>query len=226
MYQKINVLREQLVSLWFPALCVICRAPLTAGEHHCCLRCRISLPFFDPRGLLHDPVFRYHLALPAVKVLLVFRKHGLTQEILHHMKYEYRRELARYMGQQLALRIDAPRTDGLIPVPQHWRRHWQRGYNQAEDLANGMAQQWKVPVLQNVLVSRINKKTQTRRGRDDRWAAVNQRFRLAKGKDIAGKSFVVVDDIITTGATTEACASILLKGGAREVAICALALAE
>ena len=139
---------------------------------------------------------------------------GALRGILHALKYGGRRSIARDLS--LLMRIHGQSVlagaDVVVPVPLHWRRRWTRGFNQAAELAAGLG----LPVLHALRRGRSTP-SQTDLPASQRHANVRRAFVIRRGVRLTGRSVVVVDDVSTTGATLEACAGVLLKGGAREV---------
>ena len=139
---------------------------------------------------------------------------GTLRDILHRLKYDGRRSLARPLGERMARAGEGVlrEADALVPVPLHWIRHYRRGFNQAEELARGVG----LPVVRALRRSRRTV-TQTDLPEAQRLANVGDAFRLRRSARITGQVLVLVDDVSTTGATLDACARVLLEGGAAEV---------
>ncbi|MBC7390997.1 MAG: ComF family protein [Opitutaceae bacterium] len=158
---------------------------------------------------------------------LKFNKSGMVQKILHEVKYNNNPDLGFFVGQQfgnylIKENIALPK-DGLIPVPLHPQRQKERGYNQAEVIANGLAENSGLEVHTNLL-SRIKESlTQTKKGRTARLDNMLECFALSTKTDLKGMHFGLVDDVITTGATLEACCLCLEKAGVGEISIFSIA---
>ncbi|MCI0546901.1 MAG: ComF family protein [Candidatus Rokubacteria bacterium] len=152
----------------------------------------------------------------------------MVREALHTLKFGGCRPLARPLGELLAgvgPMLPGSRPDLLVPVPLHPRRERERGFNQAELLAAAAGRVWGVPVRSRVLVRRLATRAQSDLAAGDRRANVRGAFALALPELVAGRHVVVVDDILTTGATVEECATSLRRGGARPVGVVTVARA-
>ncbi|GAB4042633.1 hypothetical protein GCM10028774_55490 [Spirosoma jeollabukense] len=157
-----------------------------------------------------------------------FTKGGIIQKLIHGIKYKGRKEAAKtiasWYGHQL--RVDSTlvnKIDILIGVPLHKSRLRQRGYNQADYIAQGLSESLNIPCRTDVLKRNRFKESQTKKNRLERWENVKTVFSVENYKEIEGKNVVVVDDVLTTGATIEACAIELLKAGCKSVGVLTIA---
>ena len=183
-----------------PPFCAVCGDPLpswqaTEGAHSRCPRCR-----------------QYRSSISHGRAIGEYD--GVLRDILHALKYDGRRSIASELAELMRSRGRSVLTgaDCVVPVPLHWRRQWRRGFNQAAELACGL----DLPVV-NALRRRRNTQSQTDLPAGERHANVRRAFVARKPARITGLCVVLVDDVSTTGATLEACAKELLRGGAREV---------
>lgn len=144
------------------------------------------------------------------------------------MKYEGFEKLGVWLGQELGktIRSAGVQADGLIPIPLHRRKLRERGYNQAELVAHGVARTTGIPVRTDIVRRRRFTETQTKLGLEQRKKNVEDAFELISGADVDGNSCVLVDDVITTGATIISCAGALRAGGASKIIAASLALAR
>ncbi|WP_426489864.1 ComF family protein [Hymenobacter sp. 102] len=223
------------VSLLFPQVCLACQEPLARGEDHLCTICRTELPYTDYHRLPaeQNPLARrFWGKLPVRYTLsyLRFQKHGRVQHLLHQLKYRGQqavgRVLGRWYGREL---LDAglhAAFDLIIPVPLHARKLAQRGYNQADSFAEGLAAGLNSRCATDALRRVAYTKSQTRKNRLERWQNVETVFEVAKPDLVYGQHILVVDDVLTTGATLEACCAVLLAAGAREVSVATIATAD
>jgi len=149
------------------------------------------------------------------------------QRIVHHIKYRKEPELGRHMGELMGMKLSSLFKEQemtlCIPMPLHPKREYERGYNQASLLCEGIFKTTGLAYNENVLVRNEHTKTQTKKSRKERWENVASIFEVVDHQAISHKNIVLVDDVITTGASSEACAHALLEHGAKTVGICSLA---
>lgn len=232
MIRPLSAYGADLYRLFFPRLCGACDGALLTGETHLCLHCRLGLPATRFELLRNNPVERIfygRVPLDFATAFLFFSRADSVQRILHQVKYNNRRELAVFMGNLFAERIRAAPwlhdADLLIPVPLHPRKLAQRGYNQSELIASGMAKNLGLTLEAQALQRTVHTDTQTRKSRIERWENVGDVFRVADPARIRQRHIVLVDDVLTTGATLEACAQALLRAADCRVSVAALAYA-
>lgn len=223
---------NDFISLLFPRCCIISNAPLARGERHIATATAQALPRFD---LQHPPegLMRQMYTFAPVKHALAYYKfvrHGGVQRLLHGLKYKNCPEVGELAGMWFAHALqDANYGDSfdlIVPVPLHRARLRQRGYNQCDYIAKGLAQVLEVPWNPNVITKPHHTASQTRKSRWERSENVADIFRLSDQQAIAGQRVLLVDDVVTTGATLGAGAKVLLEGGCREVSVAALATPE
>lgn len=228
-------LAADFVGLIFPRLCLACREPLVTGENHLCTSCRAELPYTDFHLLPPDqnPLGRrFWGKLPIRYALsyLRFVRHGRVQHLLHELKYQGQRDVGTVLGQLYGAELYAAGIaadfDLIVPVPLHPKRLAKRGYNQAAAFATGLSDGLKVPADINSLRRNTNTKTQTKKNRAQRWENVATVFEAVNPMQVVGRRILVVDDVLTTGATLEACGAVLLAAGAAEVSIATIACAD
>ncbi len=232
-----------LGTLFHPPHCAGCDTPTVVGEHLCedCLGeiekrrlrepyCEICSEPFD--GALdraftcpncHDRRFRFGSAIAT------YRSRGLVRDLIHAFKYdgrfELRHPLAAWLAQGLGdTRLREPGIDALVPVPLHSRRRRERGFNQAQVLAEGISRAAGLPV--EPLLRRIRyTTTQTNFDRRQRIENLRGAFDLAKGAEVQNRNLVLVDDVFTTGSTADECAMVLRQAGAASVRVLTIARA-
>jgi len=228
-------LATDFVGLIFPRLCLACREPLVTGENHLCTGCRAELPYTDFHLLPPDqnPLGRrFWGKLPVRHALsyLRFVRHGRVQHLLHELKYQGQRDVGTALGQLYGAELHAAGFahdfDLIVPVPLHPRKLAKRGYNQAAAFANGLAAGLHLPASATALRRTANTDTQTKKNRAERWENVASVFEVENQAEVIGRRILVVDDVLTTGATLEACGAVLLAAGAAEVSIATIACAE
>jgi len=157
---------------------------------------------------------------------LKFRKTGIVQHLLHHLKYNNHPEIGLRLGQLIGKEIKennlATAFDEIVAMPLHRKREIKRGYNQSRKIAEGIAERTGIPVSENVL-RQINTTTQTRKNRVERWQNVAEAFQIKSPALIKDKRILLVDDVITTGASLEACGQQFIEHGCAELSIVCVA---
>ncbi len=197
-----------------------------------CTRCNYKLPKTRKFNLPDNEVakiFWGRVYLTHACSFFFFRKGSRYQKLLHKLKYSGRKDIGRYLGQEFGQELRKVESlkdiACVIPVPLHPKKLRKRGYNQSEWIAIGLSDTMLVPVVTNVLVKTTHTESQTRKGRLERWDNVSEVFSIANKELIKGKHLLLVDDVVTTGATLEACAQTLINEGDCTVSIATLACA-
>jgi ComF family protein len=236
--QKIGFgdLKRTLFNLIWPEVCQACGVGLLTDENTICLRCLSTLPLPNLRLADQYPFSLSGLTgLPLVSVhsLMAFRKHGLAQRLVHKLKYENQPEIGVYLGRLLGqelLKLGFPdHPTMLVPVPLHPKRQRARGYNQAMMVAKGLAEVLCYEVLDAVLIRPQVTESQTSKSRGQRLINMQQAFEVPIGMKldlpIENYHFLIVDDVLTTGATVGSCARVLFSAGADKISVLTLAIA-
>lgn len=231
-------LLSDFLSLLFPRLCAACQQSLHHGEQVICLGCAYDLPYTDFHTYADNPVARAfwgRIPVQSAMALLYFQRGNRTQQLLHQLKYQRQPEIGRFLGAKLGERLAGAITaaaagipiDLIIPVPLHPRRQRSRGYNQSEHIARGIATILQVPVHTGVLKRQTHTSSQTRKDRSARVDNMAAAFLVLQPALLQNKHILLVDDVITTGATLEACALALQQslpvGSAPRISIATLA---
>lgn len=220
-----NLLTD-LLDVVYPTTCPGCNQPLVSGEQHLCVNCSLNLPLHtDAKELMN--VFAGRIKVEGVYVLLKFIQGGITQKLLHEIKYRGNTSLGDYLGRRLGencLAASLSDVDVIVPVPLHKGKLKLRGYNQSEVIGRGLANVLEKPINFTSVVRSVKNQTQTRKTRAERWQNVSGIFRVVN-KKLEGKHVLLIDDVLTTGATMEACGQTLLSAGASRLSIAALAAA-
>ncbi len=211
----------------FPRLCICCLEPLVYTSTSICDFCLISLDKFEPfdkEASQLDKMFWGRVNLERTDAWLTFGKDDNVRRILHEVKYRGNAKLGIEMGKYASLAKPhlLEGIDVIVPVPLHPKKEKIRGYNQAEIIAKGLVSNGQVEI-KKLLKRSSNTKSQTKRSRFDRYENITNQFRVESSNDIEGKHLLLVDDVITTGATIEACARSLLQ--LKDVRISVFALA-
>jgi len=222
---------RDFISLLYPNLCASCNSSLFKGEREVCTRCRSYLPYTRFHNEKDNPVaqlFWGRVNVENATAYFVFRKGSRFQKLLHKIKYQNQQnlgvELGRWLGHELK-QTDFNSIDFIIPVPLHPKKLQKRGYNQSELLARGISETMNKPMDNNILKRVIENPTQTRKGRYERWTNVEGIFQLSNVESASDKHYLVIDDVVTTGSTLEACISAILKAPGTKVSVAVLAMA-
>ena len=221
-----------LWSLLAPRRCSGCDTALLSHEESLCDGCLEELPltrFNDDPFNAVERLFHGKVPLTAAGALMRFSAHGMVQHILHRIKYAHDLEaavvLGRLMGQELRDRPRFAGIDSVIAVPLHPRKERKRGYNQSRLLADGLREVLPLEPLHRCLQRVERTSTQTRKGRLARWSNVKEAFVVQDEAVLRGRHVLLVDDVVTTGATAEACATVLLATPGTRVSLFAAACA-
>ncbi|CAN5895370.1 ComF family protein [soil metagenome] len=230
----IKQLAGDFTSLFFPNLCAACNGHLLRGEVAICTACLMDCPrTFDEHDPVDNPVARVfwgRVQLQSAASLFVFTKGGKVQELIHNLKYNGRKDAGiaagKLFGNDLQNLTPFNTIDAVIPVPLHRDKFRKRGYNQAACFGEGLAQALNIPMYDHGILRLNATETQTRKNRGERWENVEDVFAANKKIKLEGKHILLVDDVITTGATIEACAIPLLELPGTKVSVVSLASAR
>lgn len=213
----LSEMADDLRSLFFPAICVICGGELPEGSRNFCTACRTDIPLTHFWEQADNPVARrFWGELPVVQAsaFFYFVEQSGWRHVIHRFKYEgawwLALDLGRWYGSYLAASPLYRDIEAVVPVPLHWLKRLRRGYNQSEYIAAGIAEELGVEVDRHSLVRRVNNPSQTLHSEADRWRNVEGIFAVRRPERIAGRHVLIVDDVLTTGATVISAAEALL----------------
>jgi ComF family protein len=220
------------ILLLYPELCQACSNPLFRKEKIICISCLYKLPrtnFHLNADNTLSRVFWGRIQIESIASFLFFSKEGKVQNLMHAFKYKSNEKIGQYLGYLYALDLKKNSwlnsIDVIVPVPLHPKKHKIRGYNQSEEFAHGLAEINSIPINTGIIHRMVESETQTKKSRFKRWKNVNTIFQLLDDSNIQGKHILLVDDVITTGATIEACTQELLKIKDVKISIASLAFA-
>ncbi len=221
---------DDLISLLFPRLCHGCGNQLLRNEKVICTECFVVIPRTNFHLIPDNPVeklFWGRCPVERAAAFSYYTRDSRIRRMIHHLKYngaaETGTELGRIYGNSLKNTVFLDGIDLIVPVPLHPSKLRRRGYNQSELISKGISESTGIPVSTDILKRITVTSTQTRKSRYDRWINVNDIFRINDREGIEGKHILIVDDVITTGSTIEACASEILKADHVKVSVAALA---
>lgn len=224
---------KNFISLVYPHTCCACGKVLMADEQHICMYCRLLLPktrFHRHRENQLTKIFWGRQSIETGTSLYYFYKGGKVQRLIHQFKYRGNISLGLYLGAMLGRDIASSAMykglDYVIPVPLHPKKKRKRGFNQSEVIARGVASSTSVPCCSELLIRKQETSTQTRKNRFNRWQNVSDVFETPNPDALIGKSILLIDDVITTGSTLEACTEKLLAIKGVKVWIATLAITD
>ncbi len=224
---------KNLLNLFFPMVCEACNNVLADNELVICTKCRHDLPvtnFHLENSETVKKVVYGRVKLEQATALLHFSKRGVVQQLLHNLKYRGHQNisgfLGRWLGAELKTLKEYNQIDVVIPVPLYKTKLRQRGYNQVEQFGKAIAEAINADYNDTVLIKTKPTKTKVFEGRLSRWNDDGAVFAISEDLSLRGKHILLVDDIITTGATAEACATELLKIDNIKLSLATMAIAD
>jgi ComF family protein len=226
---NVKELWQDFVFLLYPNVCVHCNEVLVKNENVLCTNCTVDLPQTFHADYPQNSVFQSLAFLQKLNfagALLQFNKRGVARSLLHKLKYSNRYEVGVYMGQMIArewrekLEKD---IDFIIPVPIHRRKEKSRGYNQSQAIAEGIQLETGLEIRNDIMIRVLYKSSQTRKGKTDRWTALKKAYKAVRPHDLKHKRILLLDDVITTGATISYLAEEVLKYDPDSLSILAFA---
>lgn len=220
------------LNLLYPDLCIICNENLTKAEQHICFSCLNNIPKTSFHLMTNNPVekrFWGKVPIQNATAFYFFQKGSPFQKLLHELKYRDNKLIGEVMGKYAAADLSESLhfadVDVIVPVPLHPRKYARRGYNQSEWIARGLGSVLEKPLDTKSLRRVIENPTQTRKSVYERWENTDGIFDVTNTEVFEGKGVLLVDDVLTTGSTIEACAKALLKINGVKVFVFTLAVA-
>ena len=225
---------KNLINLFFPPICEACKLPLTDGVAVVCINCRHDLPVtnfhFNTNENKVEKLLYGRAQLENATALLYFSKKGLVQELMHNLKYRGHEQIGEFFGEWLGAELKELQNyktiDVIIPVPLHRLRQRKRSYNQVSKFGKEIAKSLQCDYNEEALVKVRHTKTQVFKDRITRFDDANTRFSLGNTKGLEGKHILLVDDIMTTGATAEACIRLLKTIPGARISLATMAITE
>lgn len=226
-------IKEALLHLAYPHICAGCGTDTLPSDSQLCVKCIHALPYSGFEKQPNNPIEKIlsgRVPFNTATAQLYFTQHSILQNMMHQFKYRANKELGHQLGliagNQLLKSNRFKHIAALVPIPLHQSKQRKRGYNQAEILCNGMAEVLNVPVVTDAVVRTEATESQTKKNRVNRWLNMDGKFMLDNTSKIAHKQILLVDDVITTGATIEACANALLNAKGVEINVATLCYAS
>lgn len=226
-------LLHDFLGLFYPNLCLACGRNLPSQEELICVSCEFRLPetrFHQHRENPFTERFWGRIPLESGAAQYHFVKGGKVQRLIHRLKYDQKQEIGIYLGRRYGRQLlESPwfaDIDLIVPIPLHPRKEHQRGYNQSALFARGLSEGMGKPWLANALQRYYFTETQTRKSRMERFGNVEEAFLIGRPETIRGRHILLVDDVITTGATLEACGGKILEIPGTRLSMATIAFAE
>jgi ComF family protein len=219
-----------LFHLFYPHNCIGCGSDVIDKENFLCLECVNDLPHTNFAMHANNPLekkFWGRISLTSAMSEFYFSKESIVQNMIHELKYRGNKKAGFYFGNLMGkslLNSNRFDVDMLIPLPLFEKKEKMRGYNQSEILCNVNSEIINKPVIKNNVIRKVFTETQTKKHRIERWKNVEDIFFITDPKSLEGKHILLVDDVITTGATLDACGTEILKIKNVKLSIAALAL--
>ncbi len=224
---------RDIFELFFPELCLHCEAQLSAKEKYICLGCRFDLPlanFSNQKGNDLEKTFYGRISVIFATSLLRYHRKGITQHLIHELKYKGKEALGIFFGEWMASELKdnerCPQFDVVVPVPLHEKKLKIRGYNQVHKFGQKIAEALDIPFHTAVLKRKLDSQTQTSKLRIERFKDLQEKFFVQNGALFENKHILLVDDVVTTGATLEACVLKLQKINGIKVSLATIAFTE
>lgn len=222
-----------LINLFFPKVCDGCRSILLQNENVFCTICRHEMPLtqyhLNPKN---EAIKKFYgkVDIQFASAFLYFNKKGMVQELIHNLKYKGHQEIGTVLGKWYVedlkeLQMEVP-FDAVIPVPLHKKKFKERGYNQVTTFGKALASGFEIPFDENLLIRKVYSKTQSKKNLLGRSENIENIFDVEFNETNHNKHFLIVDDVLTTGATIEACSRALLKIPGVKISIICMAMAN
>jgi ComF family protein len=224
---------NSLINLFFPKVCAGCKSFIGVNEYVVCTVCRHELPLTNHHLNPENEAFKkFYGRIPVeyVSTFLYFHKKGMVQEMIHNLKYKGHEEIGTLLGEWYAhdlKSIDLVKTvDAIIPVPLHKKRLKERGYNQVTNFGLALSDSFEIPLNDTILKRKVYSKTQSKKNLLGRMDSIQTAFDVEYKEEDKGKHYLLVDDVLTTGATLEACSKALLTIPGAKISIVCMAMAH
>ena len=224
---------KSLINLFFPTVCASCKSFILSNENVICTVCRHDLPLTNHHLNPENEAFKkFYGRIPVehVSALLYFHKKGMVQELIHNLKYKGHEEIGTVLGDWYAEDLKnmdiLKQVDVIIPVPLHTKRMKERGYNQVTNFGKALSENFKIPLNDSILKRKVYSKTQSKKNLLGRIEGIETVFDVAFDEEDTNKHYLLIDDVLTTGATLEACSKALLKIPGARISIVCMAMAH
>lgn len=224
---------ESIINLFFPKVCSGCSSFLLSNENVICTVCRHDIPLTNHHLNPENDAFKkFYGRIPVIhtSALFYFHKKGIVQELIHNLKYKGHEEIGAILGEWYAEDLKTiellQSVDEIIPVPLHKRKLKERGYNQVTAFGKALSSSLNVNYNDSILVRNVYSKTQSKKNLLGRTEGIESTFDVSFTEKDHNKHFLLIDDVITTGSTLEACSRALLKIPGSKISIVCMAMAQ
>lgn len=224
---------ESIINLFFPKVCSGCSSFLLSNENVICTVCRHDIPLTNHHLKPENDAFKkFYGRIPVIhtSALFYFHKKGIVQELIHNLKYKGHEEIGTILGEWYAEDLKTiallQSVDEIIPVPLHPKKLKQRGYNQVTAFGEGLSSSLNLDYNDSLLIRNVYSKTQSKKNLLGRTEGIETIFDVVFTEKNYNKHFLLIDDVITTGSTLEACSRALLKIPGAKISIVCMAMAQ
>jgi len=224
---------KSIINLFFPPVCSGCHSLLISNENVICTLCRHNLPLTNHHiNPENEAVKKFYGRIPVeyASALLYFHKKGIVQELIHNLKYKGQEEIGTVLGEWYAEELKnlaiIKSVDQIIPVPLHKRKLRERGYNQVTNFGLALSKNLNLDYNNSVLFRKIYSKTQSKKNLLHRSDGIDTTFDVSFTEKDHNKHFLLIDDVITTGSTLEACSHALLRIPGAKISVVCMAMAH
>lgn len=221
---------EDIFLLFYPKVCLNCENQLNKHEKVLCVACRFDLPltnFSAQKENILEQVFYGRVPIEYGTALFYYQRKGVIKNLIHALKYNKKQEVGTVLGEWLGKEMKAsarcPTFDFIVPVPMHKNKLKRRGYNQVTKFGKALSKILNTPYHDTVLLRKLDSNTQTAKSRIDRFENLKEKFYTSTNETFKDKHILLIDDVITTGATIEACVIKLLEAKGIKISIAAMA---
>ena len=224
---------ESLINLFFPKVCSGCSSFLLTNENVICTVCRHDIPLTNQHLITNNDAFKkFYGRIPVLhaSALFYFHKKGIVQQLIHNLKYKGHEEIGAILGEWYAEDLKTiallHTADEIIPVPLHRRKLKERGYNQVTTFGKSLSTRLKIDYNDSLLKRNVYSKTQSKKTLLGRTEGIETIFSVTFTEKDHNKHFLLIDDVITTGATLEACSRALLQIPGAKISVVCMAMAH
>ena len=224
---------KSIINLFFPKVCSGCSSFLLSNENVICTVCRHDIPLTNHHLNPENDAFKkFYGRIPVMhtSALFYFHKKGIVQELIHNLKYKGHEEIGTVLGEWYAEDLKnielLESVDEIIPVPLHPKKLKERGYNQVTAFGTALSSSLNIDYNDSILVRNVYSKTQSKKNLLGRTEGIESTFDVSFTEKDHNKHFLLIDDVITTGSTLEACSRALLKIPGSKISIVCMAMAQ